>query len=440
MRTPIQRAVGVPVVGLAVLLAAGSVAGQIGVPVPLPDTVVADTVAADTGMAGPSVARSGTAPWAEVWGAPPPAVLELEAELLAGVTADGVGSVAAAVVVGDSVIWQAAFGTADRERGVLAAPTTLYRAGSLAKPVTALVLLALVERGVVGLDDPVEPNVPELARLANRSPEDPAITYRHLASHTAGLAREPGTSRAGRGSDRDWQRSLLAAIPLTATLSPPGGDYHYSNVGYGILALALERAAGRPFQALARELVFEPLGMTSSYLEWPRAAWPRLAAGYVNPAPDRIDPRVPRAEHRGRGYRLASDGLYSTVGDLARLAMALNGALGDVPVTEASRSIALEGAPVGQAGYGLGVQLHRIGDTVLAGHSGAIAGYTAYLAVETTSQIGVVLLRNYNHGATNLGATAVRLILQLRDSTPDLRSGAAEPGATGEPGTWPEER
>lgn len=369
----------------------------------------------------------------------PDAIAALERQLLADVTADGVGSIAAAVVIGDSVVWQAAFGSTDREAGTLAAPTTLYRAGSISKSVTALALLALVERGVVALDDPVEPHVPELRRLADVSPDSRPITFRDLAAHTAGLAREPGTSHAARGAVRDWRRKLIAALPTTSAVRPPGLSYQYSNVGYALLGLAMERAAGRPYEALVRGLVLDPLGMTSSYLVVPGAERRRLATGYVNPAPDLIDPRVPRAEHRGRGYRVPNDGLYSTVGDLARLAMAMTGALGDRPIHAATRLAALTdqspapppavpraatggaagGLPNG-SGYGLGFQLHRVGDTIIAGHSGTVAGYSAYLAFDPATGIGVVLLRNYNHGATNLGATAVRAILAL----------AGEPDAT----------
>jgi CubicO group peptidase (beta-lactamase class C family) len=341
-----------------------------------------------------------------------PGVAGLEARLMSDVAADDVGSVAGAVVVGDSVVWMAAFGTADRERGTLAAPGTIYRVGSIGKTVTALALLALAEQGVVGLDDDVEPHVPELRWLANRSPDHRPITFRDLASHAAGLAREPGTSYAGRGPVNDWRRSLLAAIPATEMLAGPGDRYLYSNVGYALLGLAMERAAGRPYEALVRELVLEPLGMTRSYLVVPRAERRRLAAGYVNPAPDSIDPRVPRAEHRGRGYRVPSDGLYSTAADLARLAMAMTGSLGDVPVSAASRAVAL--APHSEA-YGLGFQLHRIGDTVIAGHSAAVPGYTAYLALDPASRTAVVLLRNYNHGRTNLAAVAESTISRMKD-------------------------
>lgn len=375
------------------------------------------------------VAHVGVAPGAEPLAALPAwaaeTVQRLEQRLAADVAVDGVGSMAAAVVVDDSVIWQAAFGLADRETGARAGPATLYRAASISKSVTALVLLAMVERGIVGLDDPVEPYIPELRHLANRAPDHRPITFRDLASHTSGLAREPAASNATRGAYRDWRRKLVSAIPATDAANPPGEAYLYSNIGYSLLGLALERAADQPYETLVRTLALEPLGMESSTLVVPRSLQTRLAAGYVNHPGDSIDPRVPRAEHRGRGYQVPDAGLYSTVGDLARLAMAMTGALGDSPVTAASRATALTDQTararagteashaVATTGYGLGFQLHRIGNITVAGHSGTVAGYSAYLAFDPESRTGVVLLRNYNHGATNLGAAAVRVLLEL---------------------------
>lgn len=375
------------------------------------------------------------------------AVAGLERELSADIVRDSVGSVAAAVFVGDEVVWSGAFGWRDRETRTLASPRTLYRAGSLAKVVTALVLLRLVEDGVVAMDEPVARHLPEIGRLAVAamdtvgSPADdsdarststgPVITYRQLATHTAGLAREPTRPVFARGPFREWKRKVVAAIPWTPTVAAPGAGYAYSNIGYGILGFALERAAGRPFEVLADSLVFRPLGMRSTSYVVRSEDRGRIATGYVNLPGDTADPRVPRAEHRGRGYRVPSGGIYSTVHDLARLGMAISGAAGLVPdsllrvmLTDGGQlaGLAEDDVATGRAGYGAGAQLLEIGGIRMAGHSGTVPGYAAYLMVDVEREAGIVLLRNYNHGATNLGAAATAFLLALRD--PDARSPA----------------
>jgi CubicO group peptidase (beta-lactamase class C family) len=368
-----------------------------------------------------------------------------ERELAEDVAADAVGSVAAAVFEGDSIVWEGAFGWRDSDDRSPAMPSTIYRAGSITKTVTALVLLRLVESGDVGLDDPVVRYLPEIRRLeggrarttpwtdSQRAHPATRITLRQLASHTAGLERESGEAVHGRGRFRDWKRKTIRAIPDTRLSSPPGERYLYSNVGYALLGMALERAAGRPFEILVDSLVLRPLGMTSARFVLRGDDYDRLAAGYVNLPGRDPDPRVPRGEHRGRGYRVPGGGLYATAGDLARLGMALTGAIPLVP--DSLRRGMLTGAepepaPVagsdGSAGapgggpdrgvdYGLGVQLIELGDVALAGHSGTVPGYAAYLLTDPERRTGVVILRSYNRGATNLGAAATRVILGLRD-------------------------
>jgi CubicO group peptidase (beta-lactamase class C family) len=417
-----------------------------------------------TGLGAQTVASCSLAP-----------VRVLERELAADVVRDSVGSVAAAVFVGDEVVWRGAFGWEDRDRRTLASAGTLYRAGSITKAVTALVLLRLVEEGVIGLDDPVAEHLPEIRGLGSGDSLSPdsldreslaaagaagpthgasrAITFRDLATHTAGLAREPEPGRFGRGAFQGWKRRAVAAIPETRVVDPPGVVYRYSNIGYALLGFALERAAGVPYEVLVDSLVFRPLGMIDSRLQLDRDGLRRLATGYVNLPGDTADPRVPRAERRGRGYRVPGEGVFSTVGDLARLGMALTGARPLLPDSlrrlmlvdrggrEQSEGLDAYGAGAdrpatdrpdadrlggGATGYGIGVHLLDLGGAAMAGHSGTVPGYAAFLLVDPARETGVVLLRSYNHGETNLGAAATRLLLEMCE-TP---SGAFPDGAS----------
>lgn len=345
-----------------------------------------------------------------------PAIAAFARQLEADVAADSAGALSAAVVAGDRVVWSGGFGVADPRTGAPATPETVYRAGSITKLVTGMTLVRLARRGVVRLEDDVAAYVPEVAGLAGLQATWPPITLADLAGHTAGLAREPGWSEAGVGPRATWRERVLASLPVTAARTRPGAAHRYSNIGYGILGLALERAAGRPFEALVGQEVLDPLGMADSGFEAGTERPDRVAVGTVNVEEGVADPRVPRAEHRGRGYRLPGEGLYSTVEDLARVVMALTGALGEVYLDAPSRARLLaDRSPDDEdrTGYGLGVQLTRLGGVLVAGHSGTTPGYTSYLAFDPVSGVGVVLLRSYNRGETNLGAEAQRLVLEL---------------------------
>ena len=107
------------------------------------------------------------------------------------VAENAVGGVTIGVVVGPSLIWTKSYGDADIERHIRANENTVYRVGSITKQFTAVMLLQLVESGRVHLSDPVEKYFPEVNRVKGRWAGAPPITLFQLATHTAGLAKEP---------------------------------------------------------------------------------------------------------------------------------------------------------------------------------------------------------------------------------------------------------
>jgi CubicO group peptidase (beta-lactamase class C family) len=340
-------------------------------------------------------------------------------QIEADVVADDVGGVVAGVMVDGDLVWARAFGWADRDARVPMSTASVSRTGSISKSVTAVLMMRLVDQGVIELDDPVERYLPEFADISDRRPGAEAVTFRHLASHTAGLIREPSWSGSVVGPLDSWGDRILESIPQTAYDSVPGARYQYSNIGFGIAGLALERATGRPFMDMVRTEVFEPLGMTGSEFVVDGAELDaRLATGYVVSQNGAIDAEQPAREHDGRGYKVPNGGVYSTVADLGRFMGAMSGVPGLRILSEKSRRDALtvQTPESPTQGYGLGfsISVDQDGRTI-AGHGGSVAGYTANMAFDPDARIGVVLLRNYGRGATNLGRAAQDLVAQLRD-------------------------
>ena len=335
-------------------------------------------------------------------------------KLRADVAADNVGSITAAVVAGDRIVWAEGFGWADRDAKVPAGIETIYRIGSISKTFTAVVLAQLVDRRVLALDDPVERYLPEARGLAEPRPGAAPITLRQLASHTAGLVREPKLQDAAAGPIAEWESKILASIPTTSFDAMPGARYSYSNIGYGVLGLTLSRAARTPFMQLVERDIFTPLGMTSSTFVISDRLRPWLSVGYAN-GPGGINAETPAREHLGRGYKVPNGGIYSTVVDLARFMGALSGA-GKTVTSDAMRKMMLtkQTPEPGAGGYTFGLQLSAAeGAATIAGHGGSVAGYTAHLAFDPQSRIGVILLRNYGSGRTSLAAAANQLVRAL---------------------------
>jgi CubicO group peptidase (beta-lactamase class C family) len=364
-------------------------------------------------------------------------VARLDAQLAGDVARDSVGSISIALVDGGRVFWAKAFGWADRDRRIPADTSHLYRIGSITKSFTAVIMMQLVERGVIRLDEPVARALPPIGGLVNRPATAADLTYRHLASHTAGIVREPRLPGAASGPIAGWEDKILASIPTTSFETPPGERYAYSNIGFGILGLALSRAAGKPFMDLVRDGILTPLGMQSSTFILDEPLRARLATGYANQQDGTVDVEQPRREHAGRGYKVPNGGIYSTVGDLARFVGAMTGHAPDPILDAATRQemMRLQTPGASDRGYGFGfsIEIDSVGRRFV-GHGGSVAGYTAYLLFEPSSGLGIVLLRNYARGATNLGRVA-RTTLDALLSTRALEEDSRTAGLAGAAGS-----
>ena len=376
----------------------------------LPIALCAGTVT--TAMAQSAIAvRTPDAAWST-------AIDSFRVRVRADVAADSVGGITAAVVVGDRMVWAEGFGWADRDRRIPAGVETIYRIGSISKSFTAVAMMRLVDAGVLSLDAPVSPALPQIFDFAQPRPGAGAITFRHLASHTAGIVREPALEDAASGPIEGWEQKVLASIPATRFDTLPGARYAYSNIGFGVLGLAVSRAAKTEFRSLVTREVFEPLGMTHSSFVVPQDDLRHLAVGYANRRDGTIDAEAPAREHHGRGYKVPNGGIYSTVGDLARFMAGMTGAAGDVllPLEHRLEMIRVQTPGSDSSGYGLGFQITARQGRRYVGHGGSVAGYTAYLVFEPASGIGVIILRNYGVGNTNLQRAATALLSELGTS------------------------
>lgn len=343
-----------------------------------------------------------------------PALSTFAETVAADVEADAVGGMTVALARDGEVLWWDAFGWADPEAEVPAARETIYRTGSISKSVTAVLLAILADDGVVSLDTPLEALVPEVVEMADRPP-GASPDLRQVASHTAGFAREPDLDGAATGPIEGWTSRILESIPTTRYQTPPGTEYSYSNIGFGILGFGLERAAGEPFMDQVEARIFEPLEMTSSTFVIDDALRPALSRGHANGGDSEVNTEQPAREHAGRGYKVPNGGVYSTVDDLARFAAGVMGRDGVSLLSEEVRAevLSVQTPEDPEQGYGLGFSVGDADGRVFAGHGGSVAGYTAYLVFEPATGLTVVLLRNYNRGRTNLGGAARELLAGL---------------------------
>jgi CubicO group peptidase (beta-lactamase class C family) len=282
---------------------------------------------------------------------------------------------------GKSVV-QRGYGLSDMELDIEAGPTTNYRLASVTKQFTASAILLLAEDGKLTLDDRLRRWLPSLPAA------DDAITLRHLLSHTSGLidyedVMPDDTTEQLR--DADVLRLLESQ---DRTYFKPGSGYRYSNSGYSLLALIVERASGKSFQDFLRERIFLPLGMhdTLAYVHGGPEV-PHRAYGYSE-----IDGQWIRTDQSTTSAVLGDGGIYSSIADLAKWDAAL---YDDRLLSDASRAAAFDshvqvvGEPY-QAGYGYGWRI--TGDSLW--HSGETIGFRNVIVRYPRQHLTVVLLSN----------------------------------------------
>lgn len=319
------------------------------------------------------------------------------------------GSISIAIVKGDSIIWSGAYGSADFNNNTKADSTTIYRTGSISKSFTAFLMMQLAQEGTIELDEQIEKYLPEISELNGYS-DSTKITFLQLASHTSGLIREPNLENAASGPIEQWESKVLQSIPKTSFQSKPGEKFSYSNIGFGILGLAISRATNKSFIELVKERIFIPLNMTNSFFIMPESRMNKLARGMNIYSIGEIDIQS-ELEHAGRGYKVPNGGIYSTPNDLAKF-IASN--LGYIELLRQDNLAAMHSSQTPNGNYGLGFFLYQDSIVSTVGHGGGVAGYTCSLLFEKGSQYGVILMRNYNRGNTKLSASSLELIRELK--------------------------
>jgi CubicO group peptidase (beta-lactamase class C family) len=269
------------------------------------------------------------------WAQNSPGGAALDAALRAAVERKDVPGVVALVTNRDRVIYQGAFGVADVSNGRPLTADALFRIASMTKAVASVALMRLVEQGRVGLDDPAEKFLPELANLKVFESFDAATgayklrpaskppTVRHFLTHTSGLAY-PFTSATWRDFKPRAGESYPFGGPL---LFDPGERWHYST-STDVVGRLVEVVSGQNLETYFREHIFAPLKMDDTSYNVPEAKGPRLVAQQQRSG-DRMDgpivlqspqPPLTIAAPVGGG------GLASTASDYGRFVrMVLNG-------------------------------------------------------------------------------------------------------------------
>ena len=284
---------------------------------------------------------------------------------------------AIAVIKDGKVVKAAGYGVADRTKNVPVTAETVFKIGSISKPILATATMRLVQDDRIDLDKPVR------TYLQDAPSSWDGITVRHLLGHSAGLARD--------AADFDPLKPQPSSAQLRASAyhqplrSKPGEKVAYSNMGYAVLAEVMTAVAGRPWIDYVEEQVFKPAGMTATHL-YTRTEAPNRASGYSDN--DKLLPAV-------EWVAVPASGSYqSTVLDLAHWDRALSG---DTILTEDTRRqmwtpMVLSDGTISQTGLGWG--LGPFAGRRRISHSGGLPGFSSLYWRFPDERLSIVVLIN----------------------------------------------
>ncbi len=276
------------------------------------------------------------------------------------------------------------YGYADRERQIPFTPDTIAQIGSITKSQTAAALATLIAEGKVSLSDPLSKFVPE-APEPGRS-----RTIAQLVSHSSGLL-DSCTDDFDPQSESDLVNKCLAR-----PLAHPAGEDNYSNMGYSVLALVIQRVTGQNWEEAVRERVWEPLGMKRIGFYFRGRPDDGFAHGYLN---DAKQPVISEsiAKLGGSDWALRGNGgIQASAQTMIRFLDAILDPHGGLPA--AARILVLAPVP-GQSGdvqegFGLAFRFDESGKVVRMGHAGSDGTFFSYMGWVAANDVRIYFVGN----------------------------------------------
>ncbi|HEX8146153.1 MAG TPA: serine hydrolase domain-containing protein [Pyrinomonadaceae bacterium] len=325
-------------------------------------------------------------------------VKQIEALVGAEMAKQKIPGMSVAVVSGRQVRWAAGFGVQDVENNVAARPATVYRLGSISKPITAVAVMQLFERGKLDLDAPVQKYCPAF-------PEKQwPVTTRQVLGHLAGIRHYKSDEEFNSTRFYASVAEGLAMFKDDPLLFEPGTKYSYTTHGYSVLGCVVEGASGQKFADFVAENVFKPAAMERIRVDSVADIIPNRAQGY------RITDKgvLTNSPLADNSYKVPGGGFVSTAEDLARFAVALQtGRLLRRETLELmfTPQKTKDGKETSY-GLGWGVAKRPTGERAV-GHSGGQQRVSTFLHMQPDQGLAVVIMSNLE--GARLGDLAQRV-------------------------------
>jgi CubicO group peptidase (beta-lactamase class C family) len=294
-----------------------------------------------------------------------------------------VPGVSVAIATGGQLRWAGGFGLSDIENLVPVTSATRIRLGSISKPITAVAIMQLVERGKIDLDAEIQRYVPSFPK------KQFPVTIRALLGHQAGIRHYKGLEEVDSTvhyTDRVAPLKIFQDDPL---LFEPGTKYSYTTYGYNLLGAAVEGVTDKKFEDYLRDNVFKQAGMTEISDDNVYEIIPHRARGYAL-----RNGRLENCHLADTSNKIPGGGLISTASDLVKFALAVNrGAL--VKKETVQLMFTPQKLKTGAATtYGMGFAAGNFQGHATIGHGGGQQGITTYLQLLPGDNAAIAIMTN----------------------------------------------
>jgi CubicO group peptidase (beta-lactamase class C family) len=300
----------------------------------------------------------------------------------------GIAGMAVAVQSHGRSIISKGYGFADVLRAEPMSADHVFRIGSISKTFTAAAILKLEEQGRLRLDDAITEHVPEYAQARN-------VTLRHLLTHTGGVPSYTDLPwYAEHQAENTPAATLLATFTNQQLAFAPGSRFAYSNSGYYLLGLVIERVSGQRYADYLKQEIFDPAGLQATRYCPDEQNYSGAARGY-----DREQNVLEPSRPLSMSLPFSAGALCSTAPDLVRWLQALSH--GKVISTDAFARMSAptpvaEGEP---SRYGFGLALEDLRGHAMLGHGGGIDGFVSAAYYYPADDAYVVVLFNTQGGS-----------------------------------------
>lgn len=305
----------------------------------------------------------------------------------------------AGISKGDIVLWKSAYGYMDFKNSKKANLKMKTRIASIAKPMTAIAVMQLVEKGLIALDEPIQNYIHEYPSLEGKT-----ITVRQLLNHSSGIKGYANTKEAESTKNFASLTEAMNVFKDRALSAEPGIEFTYTTYGYVVLGVLIERVSQQSFEEYMGKNIWKKAGMNSTGVE-------HYGTNYENKTAFHSKKKNGRVKHIKKGNNLSNrvpgGGFYSTLEDLLKFGQAV---LKNTLIKEETLAMMLEDNGLRKKGnpYGLGWYLYgaKPSPETVIGHGGAQTGASTDLLIIPSQQKVIVVLANTSRVSETIG-TAV---------------------------------